>query len=165
MTAVLTCSIFAVCFGGSGGRGFPCKLVQAMCAFFQLRDILQKAEPNQMINATVLQLSAPQLDGVLLVRCENDLNDRWMKLTLTQSLIVVLCVTGQSEQGRSHFLTALVQVLTPHTPKWMLTNCYGYSWFLIWMHLHWLVAVPASVTAHLNEFSVALVGGSAVIVL
>lgn len=75
MTAVLTCSIFAVCFGGPGGRGFPCKLVQAMRAFFNYVTFFRKFGALQ-INATVLQLSAPQLDRVILVRCENDLNGR-----------------------------------------------------------------------------------------
>lgn len=41
--------------------------------------------------------------------------DRWWKIPLTQSLVIVLCITCQSEQCRSHFLTALVQVLAHQT--------------------------------------------------
>ena len=39
------------------------------------------------------------------------LNGRRIQIMLTQSLVVVLRVARQSEQCRSHFLTALVQVL------------------------------------------------------
>ena len=39
----------------------------------RFRNCSVKADPKQVINATMLQLSAPQANRVRLVRCESDL--------------------------------------------------------------------------------------------
>lgn len=38
-------------------------------------------------------------------------SDGWMRVMLTESLVVVFRITCQSEQCGSHLLTALVQIL------------------------------------------------------
>lgn len=99
--------------------------------------------------------------------------DRWWKIPLTQSLVIVLCITCQSEQCRSHFLTALVQVLAhqTHHVKHLKTKssfCLVYRCIIavctpITLNRSLIESVRLSV--HLYEFSIALIAGRAVIVL
>ncbi len=81
----------------------------------------------------------------------------WVNITLTQSLVIVLCITRQSEQCRSHFLTALVQVL-PTQIIFETSN-------QVSVYTRITLITSPRLSVHLDEFSVALIAGGAVVVL
>ena len=99
------------------------------------------------------------------------LNDSLMKVIITQSLVVVLSITCQSEQCRSHFLTALVQVLptqyTYETKSLQSSVWYTAQAKVVYTQLNCpnLLIKSVCFSDHLYEFSVALIISSAVIVL
>lgn len=80
-----------------------------------------------------------------------------IKIALTQSLVIVLCITCQSEQCRSHFLTALEQILTTQ-------NTLNIKNQVSVQTLNTLI-ISVCLSAHLYKFSVALIASSAVVVL